>query len=74
MSEDIERNIFIGLIVAVLIFIVLCIVSVVLMFCWNYIMPVIFGLPQITFWQAFVMHIMSTILFRTVTYHKGNND
>ena len=33
-----------------------------LMYCWNYVMPSVFGLPMITFWQALALFIVSKIL------------
>jgi len=37
---------------------------IIILLCWNYIMPYLFGLPEITFWQAFIMSILSTVLFK----------
>ncbi len=31
---------------------------------WNWLMPVIFGLPVITFWQAAGLMLLISILFR----------
>ena len=32
---------------------------------WNWLMPTIFNLPMITFWQAFGLNMLAGILFRT---------
>lgn len=32
---------------------------------WNWLMPTIFGLPYITFWQAVGLNLLSTILFKS---------
>ena len=32
---------------------------------WNWLMPTIFNLPTLTFWEAFGLNVMSGILFRT---------
>ena len=32
---------------------------------WNWLMPSIFNLPMITFWQALGLNIMSGILFKS---------
>jgi hypothetical protein len=38
---------------------------------WNWLMPLIFGLPQITFWQAVGLNILSSILFKnSITTNK----
>lgn len=38
--------------------------TAVTMWLWNWLMPVIFNLPVITFWQAAGILILSRILFR----------
>jgi len=38
-----------------------------LMLLWNWLMPNIFGLPEITFWQAIGLNFLSTILFKSTT-------
>ena len=35
-----------------------------LMILWNWIMPTIFNLPEITFWQALGLNALATILFK----------
>ena len=46
-----------------------------LMMLWNWLMPVIFGLPEITFWQAIGLNLLSTVLFKSTTIKKeGNNE
>ena len=34
------------------------------MLLWNWLMPEIFGLSEITFWQAIGINILCTVLFR----------
>ena len=41
-----------------------------LMMLWNWLMPVIFGLPEITFWQAIGLNLLSTVLFKSTTIKK----
>ena len=43
-----------------------------IMLLWNWLMPSIFGLPEITFWQAIGINILSTILFRSSHTVKAN--
>ena len=38
---------------------------------WNWLMPTIFNLPTITFWQAMGLNIMASILFKD---NSINND
>lgn len=39
---------------------------------WNWLMPVIFGLPVITFWQAAGLMLLISILFRWSFSFKSN--
>jgi hypothetical protein len=39
---------------------------------WNWIMPTIFGLTVITYWQAFGIIILSKILFSGIHPHPGH--
>ena len=41
------------------------------MLLWNWLMPVIFGLVEITFWQALGILVLSKILFGGF-HHKGH--
>ena len=43
------------------------------MLLWNWLIPEIFGLSEITFWQAIGLNILCTILFRpTINIKKQN--
>lgn len=45
----------------------LCLVCLILglplMLLWNWLMPIVFGLPTLTFWQAVGMNFLASILF-----------
>ena len=43
-----------------------------LMILWNWLMPYIFGLPEIGFWQACGLQLLATILFKSTI--KTNKD
>lgn len=43
-----------------------------LMYLWNWLMPLIFGLPVITFWQALGLCLLSKILFGGFGGDKGS--
>lgn len=49
------------------------ILAVPVMLLWNYVMPDIFGLSEINFWQALSLNLLSGFLFRfsTGTTKKG---
>jgi hypothetical protein len=39
---------------------------------WNWLMPTVFGLPHITFWQAVGLNLLSSILFKnSITTQKN---
>lgn len=44
-----------------------------LMFLWNWLMPIIFGLPKITFWQAIGLNFLSSILFKSYNNNSSKN-
>lgn len=35
---------------------------------WNWIMPVLFGLPIINWWEAFGLNLLTGLFFRSVPY------
>ena len=37
-----------------------------LMLLWNWLMPTIFGLPYIGFWQACGLQLIATLLFKPI--------
>jgi hypothetical protein len=41
-----------------------------LMILWNWLMPTLFHLPEITFWQACGLQLLSIMLFRPITHTK----
>jgi len=41
---------------------------------WNWLMPTIFNLPTITFWQAMGLNIMASILFKVYPDNSIKND
>lgn len=43
--------------------------GLILMWLWNWLMPEIFGLPMISFWQAWGLVLLSHILFKTFPHH-----
>jgi len=39
---------------------------------WNWLMPAIFGLGKISYWQAFGIVILAKILFSGISHHRDN--
>ena len=49
--------------------------GIVVKFLWNWLMPVIFGLGEITYWQAFGIVILSKLLFGALGHrHKDHSN
>lgn len=44
--------------------------SAIVMLLWNWLMPVIFGLTAISFWQALGLLVLARILFSGFGFHK----
>jgi len=55
----------IGVAVLAMIFLVCLVISALLRWLWNMTMPQVFGLKEITYWQAFRILIIAGILFGT---------
>lgn len=57
-------SILIGIIIGVIgAVIVLMLLSAILLWLWNTTIPDVFGLKPLTFWQAFKLLLIATILF-----------
>ena len=46
--------------------------AVIVMWLWNWLMPAIFGLTTITFWQAWGLLVLSHILFKSFPHKNGH--
>lgn len=57
---------------------IVAIVSLILalptMLLWNWLMPILFGLTKITFWQALGINIFTSILFKSSNTQTNNNN
>ena len=51
--------------VGIVIISIICIIigAIFFMFCWNYVMPFVFGLPKITYIHAMCLMTISRLLF-----------
>ena len=38
-----------------------------IMWLWNWLMPMLFGIPTITFWQALGLYLLFSVLFKNST-------
>jgi len=50
--------------------------GLIVLWLWNWLMPVIFGLPVISFWQAWGLVVLSHILFKSFPHknHRKHDD
>ncbi|WP_319562345.1 hypothetical protein [Marispirochaeta sp.] len=46
----------------------------VVMLLWNWLMPQVFGLSAITYWQAWGMVLLTHILFKSGPHHNGHHN
>lgn len=69
MGKNIGFIAFIALIVSIIVALVIgFIYAGILMWLWNIIIPTIFSLPMISYWQAFGIYIISNILFKSSSF------
>jgi uncharacterized membrane protein YraQ (UPF0718 family) len=47
--------------------------GLVVQYLWNYLMPDLFGLKAITYWQAFALVILAKIFFGALGAHHGSH-
>jgi len=52
-----------ALLILIIVVVCLSVGPAVTMWLWNWLMPVIFGLPTIGFWQALGLLVLTSILF-----------
>lgn len=62
---------FIGLLVVTVIIGMLMVWP--LVWLWNFVMPDIFGLPEITYWQMFALYFLIECLFKLRLTVNNNN-
>ncbi|HDL18731.1 MAG TPA: hypothetical protein ENH29_06735 [Bacteroidetes bacterium] len=53
--------------------IVALLLGFVVLWLWNWLMPDIFGLTRITFWQAWGLVVLAHILFKSFPHHDYHN-
>ena len=61
LKEKTAEEILALVITAIILFFIY---TTILLLCWNWLMPPIFGLPVINWWQSCGFMIISNILFR----------
>lgn len=43
------------------------------MICWNYTIPYIFGLPVLGFWRAVALNVLTTLLLKAIPISRGSS-
>lgn len=71
--DDVYGIIEATMIVVGVIIVVALLLTLPVMWLWNWLMPVIFELPTITFWQALGLSVLCSFLFKptSVSSSKG---
>lgn len=68
MLSKIVTGALIAFIAGIIVFVIVSILGALpLMLLWNWLMPVIFGLTKITFWQSFGLLFLCSILFKNTS-------
>lgn len=73
LKQKTKDNMLVVGLAVIIILLVIIVTSGLLMVCWDYVMPDVFGLPELTYGQAIVMNMLSTLLFKTFSYSKGTD-
>lgn len=59
------------LLVIIIAFVIAIIMGFPMMWLWNALMPNIFGLTKITFWQGVGLNLLSGLLFGKISYKEN---
>lgn len=65
--DDFGEALVISLWLIVVVLIIGLIAAFPVMWLWNFVMPAVFGLTRITFWQAFALYVLSNMLFKSAS-------
>lgn len=72
-AEEIGQGLGAGCVMAIVLWTLVVIWALPTMWLWNWLMPYLFNLPTIGFWQALGLNALTTILFKnTVTVNNKN--
>lgn len=71
-ERSLAQKILLGIGLGVLIVGLLALFGWVVMLLWNWLMPEIFGLPRLSYWQSWGLLLLSCILFKDIDF--GSND
>jgi hypothetical protein len=72
LKETLTLGIGVGVIAIFMVAIISIIAAIPTLFLWNWLMPVIFGITKITFWQAWGINFLAGILFKSSSIKQSN--
>lgn len=64
-------NFWVALYLTLLIVLHAIVAALPVMLLWNWLMPLIFDLPEVTFWQSLGLNLLSSILFKNNNNYKN---
>jgi len=65
LGETLALGIGVGVIAIFIVAMVSVIAAIPTLFLWNWLMPAIFGITKVTFWQAWGINFLAGILFKS---------
>jgi len=71
--EKLALGIGIGVLAIIIIAVVSLVAAIPTYFLWNWLMPAIFGIKVVTFWQAWGINFLTGILFKSSSSSKNSN-
>lgn len=73
MLEKIAIGLLLGVVAIALFAIISLVAAIPTYFLWNWLMPDIFAIKTITFWQAWGINFLSAILFKSSSSSSSSN-
>ncbi len=78
MRTSLKETLALGISVGVTAIFIVAIVSIVAaiptFFLWNWLMPAIFGITKVTFWQAWGINFLAGILFKSSSVKQSSQE
>jgi hypothetical protein len=71
--EKLALGIGIGILAIGIIAIVSLVAAIPTYYLWNWLMPTIFGITKVTFWQAWGINFLTGILFKNTSSSKSKS-
>jgi carbon starvation protein CstA len=75
LGSEVVYIISMVLVFIILLIVIACFLAFPVKWLWNALMPMLFNLQEITFWEALELEILCSLLFKTVIPgHKSKTD